>query len=129
MLAGSGVPPTTAAGQNYFPFGELNQSTTQADVETLLPLGGTLSDLYVYVSSGPGTGNTWGFNVMVNGTYHVLHCSINGSGTGIGQTSATSCAFTSGTYAVSAGDTLDLRVSAVHTNAAFDATWSVELTP
>lgn len=72
-------------------------------VARVVPVGGTLHNLYVHVSAAPGVGvhNRWA--TIVNGAGTALGCDIDGA--------ATSCNNTAASLPLSAGDTVWLEAT------------------
>ncbi len=96
-------------------------SNTQAVVEQVVPISGTLHDLYVHLSAAPGTGvhERWQINVRSGGTS--LACNIDGT--------ATTCNNTAVSFPVTAGDTVTLEASETTIGGAAPAavTWAVQV--
>jgi hypothetical protein len=88
------------------PYGAFTQSVTGANVDVPVAVAGTLNGLHVKLSSAPGfsSADNYVLTVMVNNVATAITCTITG-------TSATSCADTTHTVAVSPGDLLELRAA------------------
>jgi hypothetical protein len=112
---------TNNASDSYIAYGSMTVSGTESNVETPLPIGGTLSDLQVRVTTAPGVGASWTFTADINGTGTALFCSIAGA--------ATTCSDSSAVTVVQ-GDTLDLDATPFSApSVPTTVTWSVTVTP
>jgi hypothetical protein len=95
-------------------------SGTQANVQQLLPVGGTMSDFTVRASVAPGTGDSYVFTVMDGAAASTLSCTI----TGTSQT----CTTDTDDYVFTAGDLISIQMteageptaSTFHWTASFD---------
>src|SRR5438093_7901021 len=84
--------------------GALLHEPTVTMVEIPIGVTGTLSNLYVTLTTAPGAGQSWVLTVDVNGTATALTCTITNTNTTCSDASLVS---------VTAGDTVDLDVSPV----------------
>jgi hypothetical protein len=103
-------------------FGSANPSTTRANFEQVLSVGGTASTLYVHLSLPPGTDNRgWTFGVALNGAATALGCQITG-------TVATDCSNTVDTVAFVAGQRISFVITTTASTPANRpaASWSIE---
>jgi hypothetical protein len=95
-------------------------SATQAPVEQVVPVSGTLRNLYVHLSAAPGVGvhETWAIIVNNAGTF--LFCDIDNL--------ATSCSNTTISFPLSAGDTVTLEATETTIGGAAPAavSWAVQ---
>jgi hypothetical protein len=83
--------------------GELGVSATESDLSAVFPVGATIDRLYVYTE-----GNTTGtYTIMIDGSASTVTCTT--SNTQI-------CTDTTHSAAISAGQTISLRVTNSHTD-------------
>lgn len=107
MLAGHGA----AAGW----------STTEANLQVVVPTSGTLSNLYARLSTAPGASKSYAFTIMVNGVASSLVTTVSGAvATGSNTTDSVS---------VSAGDTLTIQAVPTNSPAGATPTFGVAFTP
>ena len=111
---------TDNVNDSYIAYGSFLVSGTESTVEIPVPVGGTLSNLEVFVATAPGTGASWTLTVDKNGSATVLTCSVAGA--------ATNCRDSS-LVAVAVGDALELRVTPFGTPELATITWSATLRP
>jgi hypothetical protein len=71
--------PGAAGGTTLYAF--LSGSTTEGIAQGISPLSGTLSKLYVSVTTAPGVGNTITATLRVNGSDTAVTCTISGTST------------------------------------------------
>ena len=114
------------SGSDYFPLsGTENSSTTETNMDVLLPLGGTFSGLRIALSGSPDNGagtQSYVFTVRKNAAPPAspLTCTISET--------ATTCSDTSNSVTVVAGDLVDVLVTVVGTPTARRVTSGVILT-
>lgn len=109
------------------PFPTSSSTTLEGDVQQVLPVGGTVSNLFVDLEDAPGTGSDWTFTIRrqsgsgaTQGT--AVSCQISGEG-------ATACNSGPALVAFAAGDLISLQVvPAGEPDAWISARWSVSLT-
>jgi len=95
-------------------------AATQDVVEQVVPIGGTLHDLYVHLNAAPGTGIHERWAIIVNNAGTALGCDIDGS--------ATSCNDTVDSFSFNPGDTVTLEATETTLGGAAPAalTWAVQ---
>jgi hypothetical protein len=88
--------------------------------EQIMPVAGTLHNLYVRLSGSPTAGNTFEFAIILNGAFYNFHCEI--------ADTANSCSNTSSSLSFSAGDTICLWIDQVVGSGGTlsPVTWSVQ---
>lgn len=93
----------TSASTRYYSFasGSNGFQTTELLVSPVMPIAGTVSNLYVQFDAAPGTGTTTAVTLMRNGSATTLTCSV--------ADAASTCSDTSNTVTVAVGDTLSWR--------------------
>lgn len=88
--------------------GLLETSARTTDVEAeyhnIMPMAGTLKNLYVELSSAPGSSRSWDITVIKNGTATSLTVNISGSGVVTGSDLVNTVSFV-------AGDTLSILIT------------------
>jgi hypothetical protein len=77
----------------------------ETDAQQAMPVGGTLSKLYIRLDAAPGTNGAWRFVVRKNGVDQALTCDI--------PNPATTCSDTTNSVAFSEGDLISLRVLSI----------------
>jgi hypothetical protein len=97
-----------------------NCAFSQDLVEQVVPISGTLHNLYVHLSAAPGAGVDEKWQINVNNAGTSLACHISGS--------ATSCSDTTVNFPFNAGDTITLEASETTIGGATPAvvTWAVQ---
>lgn len=82
MITYSSTLQTISAGTYFAPFGGGGSlSATEADVQNGIPVNGSAVNLYVSLSSAPGSGNTAVFTLRLNGADATLSCEIDDTAT------------------------------------------------
>jgi hypothetical protein len=107
MLAGHGA----AAGW----------STTETDVQVLVPAAGTLSNLYIKTATAPGASKSYEITVMKNGSATPLQITLAGL--------STSGSDAVNTVPVSAGDSLTIRSVPINSPAGIQGSFGIAFTP
>lgn len=92
---------TSAVNYGVFASGLIAFSTTQTDIEQVISHDLTIDRLMVYLATAPGSGKSWEFTLMKNGSATGLTCTISDAAT-TGQDVSNSVSF-------SAGDTVSMR--------------------
>jgi hypothetical protein len=126
--SGPGGPGTVIAGSSggetilasdYIGVGA--RSTSEQKVTEIVPVSGTLKNLYVHVETAPGNDTTLRFYLLTNGSLNGIQCDI--------ADSAQTCSDTTNTLPISAGTTLDLIPdTSIEGSPTLSAvTWSVEI--
>jgi hypothetical protein len=98
-----------------------SHSQVVAPVAQIMPVAGTLHNLYVHLAGGPTAGNTFEFVIILDGFGEgILRCEI--------ADNDNSCSNTSGSLSFSAGDTIALWIHQIQGSSAtfFPVTWSVQ---
>jgi hypothetical protein len=114
-IIGSNTTGITAATDTFFPLYAGNSGSNSSQVTSganIMPVSGTLKNLYVQCDNGPGAGITRTFWVYKNGTSTGVTMSLTGSGTGAGVSSGSDLV-NSTTFV--AGDLISLRTAATAT--------------
>jgi hypothetical protein len=95
-------------------------SATKAPVEQVVPVSGTLRNLYVHLSAAPGVGVHERWAIIVNNAGTFLFCDIDGL--------ATSCSNTTISFPLTAGDTVTLEATETTVGGAAPAavSWGVQ---
>jgi hypothetical protein len=95
-------------------------AATKALVEQVVPVSGTLRNLYVHLSAAPGAGVHERWAIIVNNAGTFLFCDIDNL--------ATSCSNTSIRFPLAAGDTVNLEATETTIGGAAPAavSWSVQ---
>ncbi len=119
LVAGIGTL-TDNTSDSYVAYGTAFVAGTERVVEIPVPVGGTLSNLHVFVTTAPGTGASWTATLNKNGSSTLLSCSIAGA--------ATSCSDAS-LVPVAEADRIDLDVTPFGTPALATIKWSATLSP
>lgn len=78
-----------------------NNTTTEANAQEIISGSGTMSDLFVELTTAPGVGNTVTITLMLNGVASALTCTVSGT--------ATTASDTTNTVTVSAGDKISYK--------------------
>ena len=92
------------AGTTFLaPVGGALASTTEANVTANAPAAAAISNLYVSISSAPGTGNSVAFTYRDAGSSTALTCIISGA-------TATTCNDTADSFTPTVGDALSVQV-------------------
>jgi hypothetical protein len=121
IMGGSpNVAPNGAV--NYInAFGGAAWTTTSADQDSVVPTGGTLTKIAVATPEGsPGTGKSYAFSMRLNNTSDVLTATISDTNTAASAT---------GSQALSAGDTIQLKESPSGTPTQIRAGWCFTFEP
>jgi len=87
----------------------------------VLPTSGTFSNLRAHLPTAPGSGNSVAFTVVKSDVDQALTCTISGTNT--------SCADTTNSFTISAGEDVVLRASPTSSPTASAPNWTVKFTP
>ena len=124
ILAGltTAAPGSTSFSSYLGPYGTGASTTKEGDVQMVMPVAGTISNLAVNIGSSPGNGRNWVLTIRKNGSATAVTCKIEGS------TSKTCTSSASVTFA--AGDLIDLEAdpSSAQPSSWGSLRWSVTLT-
>ena len=120
LVGAGGGTLTDNVNDSYVAWGQFSVSGKEWKVAIPVPVGGTFSDLQVFVSTAPGTGASWTLTVDKNRSVTVLTCSVAGA--------ARSCNDSS-LVPVVPGDQIDLGVTPFGTPELAEITWSARITP
>ena len=96
------VNPPNNAVSYMGPF-EMGNSNVEGTVSMAFPVSGTISHLQVFVQGSPGAGKSWTLTIRVAGTNSSVTCTITGA--------ATRCSDLVNTAAITANQTLSVRIS------------------
>lgn len=101
LIGGSGNNASAMATETWPPLhGGGGEGTTASNrTQTLLPISGTLSNLYINCV-GPSAGNTWTFTALKNGVSQSLSCSMTNP--------TKTCNDTTHSFSFSAGDIINI---------------------
>jgi hypothetical protein len=103
LIAAANTPPAAGA-TSYARFGgKTALNATQTNVSSVVAAPGTIDNLYGYVSTAPGTGETYTLTLVKNGSDTSLTETISGTGTA-------TPAPTSNPVTVVAGDLISVKV-------------------
>ena len=94
---------------------QTNPSITTTNGNATVYCVGTLSNFSVTLTGSPGTGNSYGFTVMANGSATAATCTISDS--------ATSCSY-AGTIVLRPGDVVNVRSTPNSNPTSRAATWA-----
>ena len=94
-------PPNNAV--SYMGPFEMGNSNVEGTVSMAFPVSGTISHLQVFVQGSPGAGKSWTLTIRVAGTNSSVTCTITGA--------ATRCSDLVNTAAITANQTLSVRIS------------------
>ncbi len=120
--AASNVEPTFLG-----PFPASSSTILEDDVQQVLPVAGTISNLFVDIEDAPGAGKSWTFTIRRQSgsgatQSTAVACQVSGDG-------ATACNSGSASVAFAAGDLLSLQaIPTGEPHAWLAARWSVSLT-
>lgn len=104
LLATSGGNAEGSGGPHYIGVGTaptVGTETVETNVSLVLPVTGTLKNLFIGMNTAPGAGTNRVFAVMINGVASGVTCTV--------ADSATSANDTSNTVSVTAGDLVSIR--------------------
>ena len=124
VLSMSGAPSTSTTNYGVLTGGQAASngwSATESDMQIVVPTSGALSNLYNVVSAAPGSGKSWQYTLMVNGSATALQTTLSGT--------ATTANNTANSVNVSAGDTISLRCVPSGTPTSSLPTFSMTFTP
>jgi hypothetical protein len=117
---------TANAGSSSFttylgPFQTSASTTTESNVQMVMPVAGTISNLAVNIGTSPGNGRNWTFTIRKNSSTTTVSCKI--------ETSGKSCT-SSASVTFAAGELIDLEVdpSSASPSGWGSLRWSVTLT-
>jgi len=104
VLGGSAAGQTLTPGTPtyFFPAGSVTFTASNVASEPV-PTAGHASKLFVYMTSAPGTGQSYTFTLLHNGIASTLTAAVSGS--------ATTASDTTHSVALSAGDTIAIEVN------------------
>lgn len=108
-------------GTGYSPFVGGTFSASESSVRVVIPIAGTLKDLYVRLSAAPDTDNSRTFTLRKNATSTPLTVTYGSADSGL--LSSTS------TVSVAAGDTITMQKTETGTPALASAAWGVVFVP
>lgn len=98
-------------GTNYFPpGGSLAANATEANVQGLVTVPGTIQNFSVNLSVAPGAGTSLAFTWRKNGADQAVTCTVSNT--------STNCSDTTHNFQVAANDLIDIKVVATGTPAA-----------
>jgi len=101
---------------------QTNWTTGETNRRTVIPTAGVLSELRVEATTGPGTGNTRVYTVMIDGGATALACTLSAA--------ETNCNSAATTLTVSANEAASLRNAVTSAPVSTgDAHWSLKFTP
>jgi hypothetical protein len=115
---------TAYFGQYLGGVDSVNASTVEAEAQSPIPLGGTISKLYIRLNAAAGPGATsYTFTVRKNGADTGVTCTATGA--------ATSCTDLTNNAVFVAGDLLSISVvpSATDPTDHLDVRWAAVFTP
>lgn len=124
VLSVSGSASNSATSYGVMSGGQAQPSgwsTTETDMQIIVPTSGTLSHLYNIVSSTPGSGKSWQYSLMVNGVATSLQTTIANTTTTANNTAVN--------VSVAAGDTISMRCIPSGTPTNSSMSFSVLFTP
>jgi len=98
-----------------------NSSSTESDVQNILPANGTVGNFFAYVTAAPSVGNSWVFTVRKNGVNSAVTCAINGTNQ--------SCSDTTHTLGFTKGDLISIQVTTANHPAVASAQWTATFGP
>jgi hypothetical protein len=123
VLGGASVDSLDVDSTDFISLWGSNASNTEAAVEALMPLDGTLSNLYVRLSGAPSTGDSYTFTVRKNGADEAaLTCQVSGN-------TAVDCNDTTGTVAFVAGDRITIESTPASDPDPQTMRWTARYTP
>lgn len=96
-------------------------NATLANVDQIMPTGGTFSHLYVELEGAPTAGKSYAFTLLKAGADQSLTCTV--------ADTATTCNDTSNSFTVAASDLVALKIVPTGTPTARVARWGVKWTP
>jgi hypothetical protein len=99
-------------------------STTESNIEQIVPVGGTLSNLYVRLDGTPGgasTGKSYTFTVRKNGADTTVTCTI--------LETATTCSDTTNSVTFNAGDRISIKTVASGGPTGREMRWTANFAP
>jgi hypothetical protein len=116
LISPAGAPPPTrnsasviggggdfGSFQTYPRFGQWfgrGQTDSEPPVQSPMPIGGTVSDLHVFLTPAPGTGNGWTVTVRKNSADTSVTCTVSNTDT--------TCEDTGNSVSFSAGDLISV---------------------
>jgi hypothetical protein len=116
---------STSATSYLGPFLTSSPTSTESNVQQIMPIAGTIANLAVKIGTAPGSGsNSYTLTIRKNGAAGSpsLTCEIEGS--------STSCIDSTHTLSFAAGDLLSLQIVPASNPDSWDsAHWGVTLTP
>jgi len=124
VLSGPGSQSTTVTNYASLTGGHASGSgwsATESDTQIIVPTSGTLSTLYATASTGPGSGKSWQYTLMLNGSATALQATISNAGTTANDTV--------NSVSVAAGDTITMRSVPTGTPAASTPSFSMVFSP
>ena len=116
------APGSTSFTTYLGPYQTSASTTTEGNVQMVMPVAGTISNLAVSIGSSPGNGRNWTFAIRKNGSTTTVTCKIEGS-------SAKACT-SNASVTFAAGELIDLEVnpSSASPSSWGSLRWSVTLT-
>jgi hypothetical protein len=98
-----------------------NSSSTETDVQNVIPTNGTVGNFFGYVTSAPGGSNSWVFTLRINGVNSAVTCTVSGT--------ARTCFDTTHTIAFSQGDLISIQVTTSNHPSVTSAQWTGTFSP
>ena len=124
LIVGSTTTDAGSTSSNTYlgPYLTTQSTTTEGNVQQIMPVAGTISNLVVSIGTAPGVGKKWDFTIHKNGlaTAPLVTCKIEGI--------AKSCTST-GSATFAAGDLISLGANPENTPSKWgSARWSLSFT-
>lgn len=122
-LMGGSTANVSNSATNYCAVQSFGQNATAANVEQVMPTGGTIKNLYVTLNNSPGAGTQYAFTLYKNGVAQSLTATVSGTNS--------SASDTNGAHAVTVaqGDRLYWECIPTGTPTARSVSISVEFNP
>jgi hypothetical protein len=98
-----------------------NSSSTESDVQNILPVNGTFGNFFAYVTAAPSVGNSWVFTVRKNGVSSTVTCTISGT--------SQSCSDTTHTLSFTQGDLISIQATTPNHPSVTSAQWTATFKP
>lgn len=122
IISGSGSAATTNSAVRYAGIsGDIDWNATEINRSQVFPTGGTLSNLYVLLSTAPTAGKSYAFLLQKNGADSTITCTVSDTGT--------ACSDLSNSVAFVAGDTVSMKSTPSGTPTASRASFSMKFAP
>jgi len=122
-IVGGGTNDANLAGSavRYVPMFNAGRFTNESDAQQIVPVGGSLSRLYVRLNGSPGSGDSYTFTVRRNGADTSLSCTISGS--------ATDCSDTADSVQLQAGDLIAIAAVPTSSPTGRQMSWTARFEP